>query len=75
MLRRNGDPTVRDRVKAALNSGLACWRPVVQLELWNGARGRHEQNVLQKFADTLPELPMKEGVLQIIFGLDRGRRP
>ena len=74
MLRPNGDPAVRDRVKAALNGGLACWCPVVQLELWNGARGQHEQNMLQKFADTLPELSIDEDVWTEAYALARRAR-
>ena len=62
MLRPDGDPEVRDRVTAALVSGQACWCPVVQLELWNGARGRYEQSVIGEFAITLPELEIDDGV-------------
>ena len=39
MLRPSGDPVVRGRVETALTNGQACWCPLVQLELWNGARG------------------------------------
>lgn len=62
MLQPDGDPTVRDRVTAALAAGQACWCPIVQLELWNGARGRHGQNVLREFVNTLPELAINEDV-------------
>ena len=55
-LRPDGDPGVHARVEAALESGEACWCPIVQLELWNGARGGHEQRVLREFARALPDL-------------------
>lgn len=74
MLRTNGDPAVRARVQAALASGQACWCPLVQLELWNGARGRHEQNVLQHFAEVLPELPIDQEVWSSAFDLARRAR-
>ena len=34
----------------------------MQLELWNGARGRHEQDVLREFVNTLSELAIDEDV-------------
>ena len=74
MLRPNGDAAVRARVQAALTSGQACWCPVVQLELWNGARGRQEHRVLRDFARTLPELPMDEAVWQAAYELARRAR-
>ncbi len=35
---------------------------MIQLELWNGARVRHELNVLGDFVNTLPELAIDEDV-------------
>lgn len=74
MLRPNGDPAVRDRVKAALTSGQACWCPLVQLELWNGARGGQEQQVLRDFASVLPELSINDGVWQQAYDLAQRAR-
>ena len=71
MLRRNGDPEVRDRVETALSTGQACWCPLVQLELWNGARGQQEQRVLRKFARALPELPIDREVWRTAHELAR----
>ena len=71
MLRPGGDPTVRTRVEAALTTGQACWCPLVQLELWNGASGQQEQKVLRDFARTLPELPIDEEVWQAACDLAR----
>ena len=62
MLRPDGDRSVRTRVEAALTTGQACWCPLVQLELWNGARGQRERNVLEEFARILPELPIDDEV-------------
>ena len=62
MLRTDGDLQVRNSVETALANGEACWCQMVQLELWNGARGGHEKNVLLDFARTLPELPITDEV-------------
>ncbi|MYA40768.1 MAG: PIN domain nuclease [Gemmatimonadetes bacterium] len=61
-LRPDGDPGVHARVETALESGDACWCPLVQLELWNGARGAHERSVLREFARVLPELAISSEV-------------
>lgn len=74
LLRPTGDPVVRVRVEAALTSGAACWCPLVQLELWNGARGGHEQGVSRHFAEVLPELPIDEAVWRLSHELARGAR-
>ena len=74
MLRPSGDSKVRARVEAALSTGQACWCPLVQLELWNGARGQQEQKVLRDFDRTLPELPIDEDVWQTAYDLARRAR-
>jgi predicted nucleic acid-binding protein len=56
MLRPNGDASVRARVVRALDSGEACWCPIIRLELWNGAGGDRERKVLREFERVLPEL-------------------
>lgn len=61
-LRPDGDPAVHARVETALKNGEACWCPLVQLELWNGARGAHERHVLLEFARVLPELAINSEV-------------
>lgn len=60
--RPNGDKAVAARVDAALQAGDAAWCPVVRLELWNGAAGAHEQKVLRKLRQLLPELPITDDV-------------
>ena len=74
MLRPGGDPTVRARVQAALTTGQARWCPLVQLELWNGARGQRERKVLREFVRTLPELPIDDEVWRVACDLARRGR-
>ena len=73
-MRPDGEPSVRSRVEAALASGDACWCPIVQLELWNGARRGHEQRVLRRFAEVLPTLPMDAEVWSLGYDLARRAR-
>jgi len=55
-LRPDGDAAVRRRVESLVRSGEACWCPMVRLELWNGARGKHESRVLRDLEERLQEL-------------------
>jgi predicted nucleic acid-binding protein len=57
-LRPDGDPEIRARIAALLHAGEAAWCPMVRLELWNGARGRHEKQVLKEMQLNLFELEM-----------------
>ena len=74
LLRPDGDRQVRKNVEAALVSGEACWCEMVQLELWNGARGDQEKRVLRDFSRVLPELPISREVWQRAFDLARRAR-
>ena len=74
LLRPTGDRIVRTRVEEALTSGEACWCPLVRLELWNGARGDHEQAVLRHFAQVLPDLPIDDAVWDLSEELARTAR-
>jgi len=74
MLRPDGNYEIRSRVEAALKSGDACWCPIVQLELWNGARGNREQRVLRRFVQALPLLSMDEEVWSAAYDLARHAR-
>ena len=69
LLRPDGDPTIRSRVEVALRAGDAYWCPIVQLELWNGARGGSEQQALRRFAAVLPVLPMDAEVWSTAYDL------
>ena len=73
-LRPDGDSAIRTRVEAALRAGNACWCPVVQLELWNGARGGREQRGLRHFAAVLPDLPIDPDVWSAAYDLARRAR-
>ena len=73
-LRRRGDPVVRARVEASLQSGDACWCPMVALELWNGACGAHEHRTLRQLERVLPELSMGEDVWKVAYELARRAR-
>lgn len=74
MLRPSGDPAVRSRVEQALREGLACWCPLIRLELWNGAGGEREKKVLRDLERTLPELPIGAEVWQAAYHLARRAR-
>ena len=55
-LRPDGEPAIRKQVEESLRAGDACWCPMVRLELWTGARGRHEKNVLREMERVLPDI-------------------
>ena len=74
LLRPDGDPAIRRRVEAALRAGDACWCPIVQLELWNGARDGREQQALRHFAAVLPDLPIDADVWSAAYDLARRAR-
>lgn len=61
-LRADGDRTVSARVRALLEAGEAAWCALVQLELWNGARGERERRVMADLAASLPSLSIDDAV-------------
>ena len=69
LLRPDGDRDVRARVEGTLTNGEACWCPLVQLELWNGARGARERKALREFARVLPELLIDREVWSMAYEL------
>ena len=73
-MRTRGDRDARRRVETALWTGEACWCPLVQLELWNGARGDHEPKVLRHLESVLVSLPMDGEVWDIACSLARRAR-
>ena len=74
MLRPDGNQKIRQRVEELLQAGNACWCPIIQLELWNGARGEQEKRVLRDFESFLPELPIEKDVWQDAYKLARASR-
>ena len=74
-LRRVGDPVIRARVKALMESGEAAWCPPIRLELWNGVGGEGDRRNLRLLEEVLTELPITAEVWQQAFNLaDRCRR-
>ena len=73
-LRERGNTEVRRRLHEHLESGRACWMPVVRLELWNGARGDREKKALREFEEVLTELEMTGEVWDIACDLARRSR-
>lgn len=74
MLRPNGDKVVRARVEKLLQTGDACWCPMVQLELWNGAGGSQEKKVLRDLGRLLPQLDIASEVWSVAYDLARKAR-
>jgi len=73
-LRPDGDPAASVRVRSLLESGEAAWCSLIQLELWNGARGEREKRVLIEMAAGLPDLAMDQDVWSTAFDLARQAR-
>lgn len=73
-LRVGGNPEVRARVRALLEAGEAAWCPMIELELWNGARGAHEKHVLREMQDVLVELDMDAEVWAMAHALAQASR-
>ena len=70
-LRPDGNAAARARVSAALEAGVACWCPMIRLELWNGAKGDREKKVLREFERLIPELPITTEVWNNAYELAR----
>lgn len=56
-LRTDGDPLARGRALDALDSEWARLCPIVQIEPWNGARGKREIHILNKLHLQFRNLP------------------
>jgi predicted nucleic acid-binding protein len=61
-LRRDGDPVVRARVQALMQSGEAAWCDFVRLELWNGLRGAAERKQMEALEADVTLLATTEAV-------------
>jgi len=73
-LRVGGNPEVRARVRALLEAGEAAWCPMIQLELWNGARGAHEKRLLTEMQGILAELAVDAKVWAVAHALAQASR-
>jgi predicted nucleic acid-binding protein len=73
-LRPDGDPEIRARVAALLESGEAASCAMVRLELWNGARGEHEKRVIRDLERELPDLDTAPEVWRIACTLAQAAR-
>ena len=73
-LRRDGDPTVRERVESLLQTGDASWCSIVRLELWNGARGDREHMVLREMEREIACLEIVPPVWDKAVALARSAR-
>jgi predicted nucleic acid-binding protein len=73
-LRERGNPETKRRVHEHLQSGRACWMPMIRLELWNGARGESEKRALREFQAVLPELELGPEVWEAANELSRRAR-
>lgn len=73
-LRERGNPETRRRVHNYLQSGQACWMPMIRLELWNGARGEREKRALREFEQVLVELEVSAAVWEAASDLARRAR-
>jgi predicted nucleic acid-binding protein len=61
-MRRDGDPVVRARVQALMQSGEAAWCDFVRLELWNGLRGAAERQQMEALEADITLLPTTDAV-------------
>jgi predicted nucleic acid-binding protein len=73
MLRADGNKSIRARVEALLESGAACWCPMIRLELWNGA-GERDKKALRDFERHLPELPINDEVWNCAYAFAQKAR-
>ncbi|MCX7014966.1 MAG: PIN domain-containing protein [Candidatus Sumerlaeota bacterium] len=73
-LRSDGDHQVALRVRRMLDAGEAAWCPMVELELWNGARGTHEKRVLSEMHIVLVNLDVDGPVWAMAQSLARSAR-
>jgi predicted nucleic acid-binding protein len=70
-LRRDGDASVRDLVRAATVEGHAVFCDMVLLELWNGAHGAAEQRLLRELERDLEKVPTPPEVWEAAAALAR----
>ncbi len=73
-LRETGSPESKQRLNALLAAGEVCWCGMVRVELWHGARGAHEKQLLSHFEQVIPELEIPPEVWELACELGRRAR-
>ncbi|HEX4955918.1 MAG TPA: PIN domain-containing protein [Thermoanaerobaculia bacterium] len=74
VLRRQGDPEIRDAVTLALEEGRAHLCDLVLLELWNGAQGDRQKKLIRELEAVVPKVPTTDAVWQRAGALARASR-
>ncbi len=64
LLRRKGDPAVKERVNSILLRGDAAICDMVEVELWMGVASKEDEKDVTDLADLLISLPIDEKVWQ-----------
>ncbi|MBU2644898.1 PIN domain-containing protein [bacterium] len=70
-LRVSGNTRIREKVKVLLVAGRAAWCDMVLLELWNGARGDAEREILNDLTEEITMLPISDEVWSLARNLAR----
>ena len=73
-LRKDGDPSMRQKVGALIAAGQAAFCELVRLELWNGARGDGEKAKLADIEQAVPNLPIDDETWRLAMDLARASR-
>ncbi len=72
--RISGDSTVRQRVEKLMLEGNAAWCDMISLELWNGAKGDAEREMLKELEREMIVLPTTSAVWDLAKDLARKSR-
>lgn len=65
LLRKSGDPGIREQLKGLVIDGRAAWCELVRVELWRGAASEQDRADLREFEAELPSLELSPGVWQL----------
>ncbi len=68
-LRVDGDKEMKERVRSILSDGAACWNKMIQLELWNGAKGVAEKHYLKALEVDMLNLNILESTWRLAINL------
>ena len=74
LLRRKGNPAIKERVRAILRSGDAAICPMIEVELWMGSSSDKDARDVQELSELLISLPATEAVWKEAARLARGCR-